>query len=93
MKIKITNEQLSKLELHILDRTQSKKINRIKNKFMSGKVEGKFITSHLSDDEYLLLLDKIEESMNIEISDIYDRLIMQDNKYLIKPIDINNSII
>jgi hypothetical protein len=93
MKIKLTNEQLSKLELHVIDKSETRKNNRIKNKFLNGKSENNFIISHLSDDEYLYLLDKIEENMCDDISDIYHKLIMQDNKDLIKPFEIANSII
>lgn len=93
MKIKLTNKELSNLELFVLDKNNSRKANRIKTKFINGKSKDRYITTHLADDEYLFLLDCIEENICQETSDIYDRLIMQDSKELIKPIMITNTII
>jgi len=93
MKIKLNNEEVSKLELFVLDVITTNKMKRLKNKFLNAKEEKQFTIIHISNDEYLFLLDSIESKMNENIFSIYERLISQDSKGLIKPIYMTPEII
>lgn len=93
MKIKLNNEEVSKLELFVLDAINTNKMKRVKAKFLNAKQEKHFSIVHISNDEYLFLLDSIELKMNNDIFAIYERLISQDSKGLIKPIYMTPEII
>ena len=60
MKIKLNNEEVSKLELFVLDAINTNKMKRVKAKFLNAKQEKHFAIVHISNDEYLFLLDSIE---------------------------------
>lgn len=89
MKIKLNTEEISKLEKVVLNTITSNKMEKIKLKFKSPR-NGEI---HLSNNEYLFLLDSIESKMTDSIYQIYDMLISQDTKDLIRPIYINETII
>jgi hypothetical protein len=93
MKIKLNNEEVSKLELFVLDVINTNKMKRIKAKFLNAKQEKQFSMVHISNDEYLFLLDSVESKMNSNIFSIYERLVSQDSKGLIKPIYMKPEII
>lgn len=93
MKIKLTNQEVSILEVSILDQNISKMALSIKSKFLYSKpVEQKLIID-LTQDEYLFLLELIENEMPDELSPIYHNLIMQDTQDIIKPYHISVSLI
>jgi hypothetical protein len=89
MKVKLNTEEISKLEKVVLNVINSNKMEKIKLKFKSPR-NGEI---HLSNNEYLFLLDSIESRMTDSIYPIYDILISQDSKDLVKPIYVNESII
>jgi hypothetical protein len=93
MKIKLNNEEVSKLELFVLDAINTNKMKRLKAKFLNARQENKFIVTHISNDEYLFLLSSVESKMNNDIFSIYERLVSQDSKGLIKPIYMTPEII
>ena len=93
MKIKLSQNEVTDLEVFVLDTIESKKMKRVKYKFLNSIIEDKFITVHLSNDEYLFILDSIESKMNTNVFSIYENLVKQDSKCLIKPIYINTAII
>lgn len=93
MKIKLNNEEISKLELFVLDAINTNKMKRVKAKFLNAKQEKQFSILHISNDEYLFLLDSIELKINDNIFSIYEKLISQDSKGLIKPIYMTPEII
>ena len=93
MKIKLNNEEISKLELFVLDAINTNKMERVKAKFLNAKQEKQFSILHISNDEYLFLLDSIELKINDNIFSIYEKLISQDSKGLIKPIYMTPEII
>lgn len=93
MKIKLNQNEVADLETFVLDKIESKKMQRIKYKFLNSIPGDKFITVHLSNDEYLFILDSVESKMNNNIFNIYENLIKQDSKCLISPIYINPEII
>ena len=86
MKIKLNTEEVSILEVFVLDVVMASKMKRIKDKFLSSKPVDKFITVHLSNDEYLFLLSSIESKMSDTVFGVYEKLFMQDSKNLIKPV-------
>ena len=91
--IKLKNEEISKLELFVLDAINTNKMKRVKAKFLNAKQEKQFSILHISNDEYLFLLDSIELKINDNIFSIYEKLISQDSKGLIKPIYMTPEII
>lgn len=93
MKIKLSQNEVTDLEVFVLDKINSSKMKRVKSKFLNSIPEDKFITVHLSNDEYLFILDSIESKMNDNIFSIYENLIKQDSKCLITPIYLNPEII
>jgi hypothetical protein len=93
MKLKLNTEDASILEVFVLDIVMASKMKRIKDKFLNSKPVDKFITVHLSNDEYLFLLDSIESKMSDTIFSVYEKLIMQDSKNLIKPVYMTPHII
>jgi hypothetical protein len=93
MKIKLSQNEVTDLEVFVLDTIESKKMKRVKYKFLNSIIEDKFITVHLSNDEYLFILDSIELKMCNEVMSIYHKLVMQESKGLIKPIYIQSSIL
>ena len=90
MKIKLKIEELSILEVFVLDKIESNKASKIKRKFLNPDKDNLI---HLSDDEYIFLLTYCEDRMTSCIIPIYNSLIKQDTKDLVKPIEINFSII
>jgi hypothetical protein len=93
MKIKLNTEEVSILEVFVLDIVMASKMKRIKEKFLSSKPVGKFITVHLSNDEYLFLLGSVESKMSDTVFGVYEKLFMQDSKNLIKPVYMTPHII
>ena len=93
MKLKLNTEEVSTLKVFVLDTVMASKMKRIKDKFLSSKPVEKFITVHLSNDEYLFLLDSIESKMSDPVFGIYEKLFMQDSKNLIKPVYMTPHII
>ncbi len=93
MKIKLSQNEVTDLEVFVLDTIESKKMQRVKYKFLNSSTNKKDIEVHLSNDEYLFLLDSIELKLCNEVMSIYHKLFMQESKGLIKPIYIENSIL
>jgi hypothetical protein len=93
MKIKLTNQEVSILEVSILDQNTSKMALSIKSKFLYSESEEQKLTVDLTSDEYLFLLELIENDMPEELSSIYHNLIMQDTNDIIKPYHISVSLI
>jgi hypothetical protein len=73
MKIKLSQNEVTDLEVFVLDTIESKKMKRVKYKFLNSIIEDKFITVHLSNDEYLFILDSIESKMNTNVFSIYEK--------------------
>ena len=71
MKIKLSQNEVTDLEVFVLDTIESKKMKRVKYKFLNSIIEDKFITVHLSNDDYLYILDSIESKMNTNVFSIY----------------------
>lgn len=90
MKIKLKPKEIFLLEVFILDKLESNKANKVKKKLLNNDIDNDI---HLYDDEYLFLLTCCEEKMTDEIIPVYESLIKQDMKNLVKPIDINFPII
>lgn len=93
MKIKLTNQELSLLEVLVLDSNISKYSNSIKNKFLYAISTDEKLVFDLSNDEYLFLLDNIEEINSEELVSVYHNLVIQDKLDIIKPYSIDYSII
>lgn len=93
MKIKLTHNEVTDLEVFVLDTIESKKMQRIKYKFLNPSSSKNEIEVHLSNDEYLFLLDSIELKICNEVTSIYHKLVKQESKGLIKPIYIPSSIL
>lgn len=93
MKIKLTNQEVSILEVSILDQNISKIATSIKSKFLYSNNEEQKLVVDLTKDEYLFLLELIENEMTDEISSIYHNLIMQDTQDIIEPYHISVSLI
>jgi hypothetical protein len=90
MKIKLKESQIATLEVYVLDKIDSYKMRTVKGKFLNPDKNG-FI--HLSNSEYLFTLTCIENNICDPIMDIYELLVKQDTKDLIKPMEIQYSII
>jgi hypothetical protein len=93
MKIKLTNQEVSILEVSILDQNISKISTSIKSKFLYSNNEEQKLVVDLTKDEYLFLLELIENEMIDEMSSIYHNLIMQDTQDIIEPYHISVSLI
>lgn len=93
MKLKLNIEEVGILKVFVLDTVMASKMKRVKDKFLTSKPVDKFITVHLSNDEYLFLLGSVESKMSDPVFEIYEKLVKQDSKNLIKPVYMTPHII